>query len=69
MADCFKDLGIPFIVIANKSDKLKKSQIEPSLDLISETLDISKDIIISFSAEKGEGRDEVLKRIYARLKI
>lgn len=69
MADCFKDLEIPFVVIANKADKLKKSQIEPSVDLIAETLDISKEIIIPFSAEKGDGRDVVLERIYARLKI
>ncbi len=69
MADCFKDLEIPFVVIANKSDKLKKSQIEPALDLISDTLDVSKEIIIPFSAEKGDGRDAVLTKIYARLKI
>ena len=69
MAECFKDLGIPFCVIANKADKLKKSQIEPALELISETLDISRDIVIPFSAEKGDGRDAVLERIYAKLNI
>ena len=67
MAECFKSLGIPFLVVANKSDKLKKSQIEPAVNLIADTLDISRDIIVPFSAEKGEGRDTVLEKIYARL--
>lgn len=69
MADCFKNLEIPFYVIANKSDKLKKSQIEPAISLIAETLDISKDIVIPFSAEKSVGRDEVLEKIYSKLNI
>jgi len=34
-----------------------------------DTLEVSKEIIIPFSAEKGDGRDNVLERIYARLKI
>lgn len=69
MAECFKGLGIPFCVVANKSDKLKKSQIAPAIDLIAETLDISRDIIIPFSAEKGEGRDVVLEKIYFNLSL
>ena len=67
MAECFKGLGIPFCVVANKSDKLKKSQIEPALELIADTLDISRDIIVPFSAEKGDGRDTVLERVYLNL--
>ena len=67
MADFFKELSIPFIVVANKSDKLKKSQIEPAVELISETLDVSKEVIIPFSAEKGNGRETVLNRIYAAI--
>ena len=69
MAECFKGLGIPFCVVANKADKLKKSQIEPAVALIAETLDISRDIIVPFSAEKGMGREEVLDRIYSNLGI
>ncbi len=69
MAECFKGLGIPFCVVANKSDKLKKSQIEPAIDLIADTLDISRDIIVPFSAEKGEGRDSVLEKIYFNLSL
>jgi len=67
MAECFKGLGLPFVVVANKSDKLKKSQIEPAIQLIADTLDISRDIIVPFSAEKGEGREVVLEKIYLSL--
>ena len=67
MADFFKELSIPFIIVANKSDKLKKSQIEPAVELISETLDVAKEIVVPFSAEKGDGRETVLERIYAAI--
>lgn len=61
MADWFKQTGRPFVVVANKLDKLKKSQIEPNLQCIRETLDLSEDTqIIPFSAEKGTGRDELV---------
>ena len=36
MCDWFKGTGCPVIVVANKLDKLKKSQVEPALDLIRE---------------------------------
>ena len=35
----FRESGCPEIVLANKLDKLKKSQVEPALALIRETLD------------------------------
>lgn len=64
MAEWFKQTGKPFLVIANKLDKLKKSEIEPNLQRIRETLDISEAVkIIPFSAEKGEGRSELLGEI------
>ncbi len=64
MAEWFKQTGKPFLVIANKLDKLKKSEIEPNLQRIRETLDIGEAVkIIPFSAEKGEGRSELLGEI------
>ena len=38
MCDWFKGTGCPVIVVANKLDKLKKSEIEPNLALIRQTL-------------------------------
>ena len=68
MARYFQQTGRPYLVVANKLDKLKKSQIEPSLALIRETLALDEDVqLIPFSAEKGEGRDALLERIEATL--
>nr|WP_268842183.1 ribosome biogenesis GTP-binding protein YihA/YsxC [Pseudoflavonifractor phocaeensis] len=64
MAQWFKDTGCPLIVVANKLDKLKKSEIEPSLQTIRETLELGEETtLIPFSAEKGTGRDELLSSI------
>lgn len=64
MCDYFKQSGRPFIVVANKLDKLKKSEIEPNLALIRETLELSEDVkVIPFSAEKGTGKEELLNLI------
>ena len=61
MAQWFKESGCPFVVVANKLDKLKKSEIEPNLRRIRDTLELGEDTaLIPFSAEKGEGREELL---------
>ena len=58
----FRETGCPEIIVANKLDKLKKSQVEPALALIRETLELTeRDILLPFSAEKGEGRDQLLR--------
>ena len=57
----FRESGCPEIIVANKLDKLKKSQVEPALALIRETLELTdEDILIPFSAEKGMGKDELI---------
>ncbi len=64
MANWFLDSGCPFVVVANKLDKLKKSEIEPNLQTIREDLGLPEDCpVIPFSAEKGTGRDELLRCI------
>lgn len=64
MADWFKATGCNFVVVANKLDKLKKSEIVPNLACIRETLTLPEECpVIPFSAEKGTGRDELLKLI------
>ena len=64
MAEWFKASGSRFVVVANKLDKLKKSEIEPNLALIRETLALPEDVpLIPFSAEKGTGREELLSEI------
>ena len=64
MCDYFKQTGRPFAIVANKLDKLKKSEIEPNLRCIRETLELDDSIpVIPFSAEKGTGREDLLKLI------
>ena len=61
--------GRPFVVVANKLDKLKKSEIEPNLKTIRDDLELPEDCpIIPFSAEKGNGREELLRMILATVK-
>lgn len=64
MAEYFKASGKPYAVVANKLDKLKKSEIESNLSLIRETLELPNTVkVIPFSAEKGTGREELLNLI------
>ncbi len=64
MAGWFLASGCPFVVIANKCDKLKKSEIEPSLALIRETLGLPEETsVLPFSAEKGTGAQELMSEI------
>ena len=64
MAEWFKSSGCPLVVVANKLDKLKKSEIEPNLALIRQTLELPEEIkLIPFSAEKGQGRDALLAEL------
>ena len=61
MHDWFRQTGCPEIIVANKLDKLKRSQVEPALALIRETLELTEeDILVPFSAEKGMGKDELI---------
>lgn len=66
MSEWFKSSGMPFVVVANKCDKLSKSAVEPNIALIRETLALPDETkIIAFSAEKGTGRGELLSEITA----
>ena len=66
MANWFKDSGCRFCVVANKLDKLKKSELEPNMARIRETLALPEDVLlIPFSAEKGDGRDTLVAEILA----
>ena len=66
MAQWYRDAGCPFVVVANKLDKLKKSEIEANLQRIRETLELGEQgVIVPFSAEKGTGKQELLDIIFA----
>jgi GTP-binding protein len=64
MARYFQQSGQPWVVVANKLDKLKKTEVEPNLALIRETLSLDPETrLIPFSAEKGTGREDLLREI------
>ena len=64
MCDWFRQSGCPMIVVANKVDKLKKSEVEANLQLIRDTLQIAEgEPMVAFSAEKGEGKETLLREL------
>ena len=66
MASWFQQTGCPFVVVANKLDKLKKREVEPNLACIRDTLSLEEGtVLLPFSAEKGTGRDQLVGLIEA----
>ena len=69
MADWFIQSGCPFVVVANKLDKVKKSQILSNLETIRQNLELPDHCpVIPFSAEKGTGKDDLVKLILNTVK-
>ena len=69
MARWFLDSDCPFVVVANKVDKLKKSELKPNLEIIRRDLELPDNVeIIPFSAEKGDGRDALVKHILSAVR-
>lgn len=60
MYEWILDSGFHPIIIATKLDKIKRSQTAKQVKLIRQTLEAEKDtIIIPFSAETKQGREEI----------
>ena len=69
MANWFLDSGCPFVVVANKMDKLKKSELKPNLEDIRRDLGLPDSCpVIPSSAEKGDGWEELVRRILSAVK-
>ena len=68
MNELFAQCGCPRVVVANKWDKLKKSEMESNLARIRQALTLGEDVLLlPFSAEKRTGRNELLGAISARV--
>lgn len=64
MYTCFREIGCPCLVVANKVDKLKKSETEAHIREIRETLVMrEEDALIAFSAETGYGKAELTEAL------
>lgn len=60
MCDWIRNHGYQPVIIATKLDKIKRSQIQKQIKLIRTALDMDKDaVIIPFSAETKQGREEI----------
>jgi len=59
-----KHRGIPAAVVATKADKLSRSKLLRSLKVVRETLALAEgETLVPFSAETGQGREELLEVI------
>ena len=68
MAAYFQQTCVPWAVLANKTDKLKPSEISDSLKTIKSTLVLDDSVaLIPFSAEKKLGQAELAAEIERRL--
>lgn len=66
MSRWFMDMGCPFVVVANKVDKIGTTKIPSNMAVIRRDLELTDDTpLIPFSAEKGTGKDELVKYILA----
>lgn len=64
MASWFRETGCPVIIVPNKVDKVKKSELNGNLELIKTTLGFDDDVkVVPFSAEKGTNRDVLIAEI------
>ena len=69
MARWFLDAGCPFLVLANKLDKVKKSELAENLTIIRQDLELPEGTpLIPFSAEKGDGREDLARAILRTVK-
>ncbi len=67
MFDWLKHLGIPFLLVATKADKISRGQHLKHKKIIREKLMINNEDIQLFSAEDKAGKDEVLNWIAEQL--
>jgi len=59
MLSYFQQNGIPVAIVANKCDKLKKSELDPARTAVAEGLGVGEESVLLYSAEKKVGRDEL----------
>ena len=64
-----KHYNIPVTIICNKLDKVKKNAHEKQLNLISKTLDVSKEELILFSSVTKTGKQETYSKLIDKLEI
>lgn len=61
MVGYLRHYGLPFTVVANKSDKLSRAERNRSIPVICRTLAVQPWEVLPFSAEDGTGVDKLLE--------
>ena len=70
MLDYLNEAGLPYIVVATKTDKLNKTEYKASLAALREDPSIAEEaVILPFSSLKGEGKSELWKQILFHAQI
>ena len=65
MLDYLAELEVPTVIVLTKVDKVSRSAVEERTRDIMESLSLSRDQTILFSATTGEGRDELAEALAA----
>ncbi|MDO5388399.1 MAG: ribosome biogenesis GTP-binding protein YihA/YsxC [Clostridia bacterium] len=69
MYEWLKHYGYKIIIVATKSDKLKRSQLPKHVAMLKKSLNLEKeDVLIPFSSESKDGRDELWSVIEENIK-
>lgn len=63
MLDFLADVGVPAMFVATKIDKLSRLAAQKRVSDLAIILQVDEDHIIPFSAQTGEGRDELAEAI------
>ncbi|MBR6762438.1 MAG: YihA family ribosome biogenesis GTP-binding protein [Clostridia bacterium] len=63
MLEFFRQTGTPVAIVANKCDKLKKSELDEARTRVATTLGVGEESVLLYSAEKRMGRDELFHLI------
>ncbi len=61
--------GMQFTVVATKTDKLSKAELERNIMTIAKEIMIGRDNILAVSAEKNINKDKALARLYAVMSV
>lgn len=63
MYNWIKEQGVPCLVVATKSDKISRGQIHGRLMDIKKVLGLTDGILLAYSSETRQGRDEIWQAI------
>ncbi|MFN7530568.1 MAG: ribosome biogenesis GTP-binding protein YihA/YsxC [Gemmatimonas sp.] len=67
MLDFLAELGVPTIFAVTKVDKLRRAEVAPRIQELARQLGLDPEQIVPFSAQTGQGRDDLASALMALL--